>query len=314
MEHLNRFVSSRGILKSCHARNAQPRSSAAEIDTDILDHLPPYGSIYVCTDALSLFALSVLPAIRHPFTLVSGDSDLAITAELLGSHPVAAIAKSPLLRAWYAQNLATAHPRLSPLPIGNDYQTMWEKPTERWSLTRTTPLAQERVLMDATRDAPDFRQRLLGAYCNWHFDLDRGDRRDCRDRIDASACFFEPSRVPRSASWQRQAEFKFTISPQGFGLDCHRTWEALMLGSVPIVRRGPLSPLFADLPVVQVDDWTEVTRARLGAWATSLSGREFDFSSLFLAYWEHRIHDKRSAPPVRARLAGFRRMLLQAGA
>jgi len=313
MEHLNRFVSSRGILKSCHAHNARPRSSTAEIDGDLLDHLPPFGSVYVCTDALSLFARSVLPEIRHPFTLVSGDSDLSITPALLASHPVSAIVQSPLLRGWFAQNLAAEHPRVRPLPIGNDYQTMWEKPAERWSLTRTTPLAQERLLLDALRDGPEFRRRMPFAYCNWHFDLNRGDRRDCRNRIDASLCFFEPHRVPRSASWRRQAEFMFAVSPEGVGIDCHRTWETLMLGAVPIIKRGVLSRLFVDLPVVEVDDWAEVTRARLQEWAAEQRSREFDFGSLFLAHWQGLIHGKRSTS-LRATLPGFRQMLMQSGA
>ena len=314
MEHFNRFVSSRGILRSCHAHNAKPRSSAAEIDPDILERLPPYGSIYVCSDALALFARSVLPRIAHPFTLVTGDSDLAITPQLLASPPCAAILDSPLLRAWFAQNLVGQHPKLHPLPLGNDYQTMWEKATERWSVRSTTPLSQERLLLDALSDAPDFRNRAAGAYCNWHLALDRGDRSTCYARIDRSACFFEPSRLPRSAAWRRQGEFMFAVSPEGFGIDCHRTWETLMLGSVPIVKRGPLSGLFADLPVVQVDDWEEVTRGHLREWSADLQSRKFDYSTLFLAHWERAIHGKRTDSPLRVSLDGFRRALLQSGA
>ena len=106
----------------------------------------------------------------------------------------------------------------------------------------------------------------------------------------------------------------FTVSPEGFGMDCHRTWETLMLGAVPIVKRGPLSRLFEHLPVIQVDDWAEVTRGRLRTWATELQSREFDFSTLFLGHWERSIHDKRPAPAFRATLSGFRRLLFQSGA
>ena len=41
-------------------------------------------------------------------------------------------------------------------------------------------------------------------------------------------------------------------------MDCHRTWEILLLKTVPIVIRSSLSSLYRGLPVIQVDDWREV--------------------------------------------------------
>ena len=35
---------------------------------------------------------------------------------------------------------------------------------------------------------------------------------------------------------QQHAHFAFVASPSGNGLDCHRTWEALLLRSIPIVK------------------------------------------------------------------------------
>lgn len=50
----------------------------------------------------------------------------------------------------------------------------------------------------------------------------------------------------------------FVISPQGNGRDCHRTWEALYLGAVPVVTEGTLaSSLTKDLPILVVSSWLE---------------------------------------------------------
>ncbi len=57
----------------------------------------------------------------------------------------------------------------------------------------------------------------------------------------------------------RQSEYAFVISPHGNGVDCHRTWEALALGCVPIVRTSPLDALYEGLPVLIVSNWCEVT-------------------------------------------------------
>ena len=54
------------------------------------------------------------------------------------------------------------------------------------------------------------------------------------------------------------AEYCFTLSPPGNGVDCHRTWEALYLGVVPIVKRSPFFEAFPELPALIVEDWREV--------------------------------------------------------
>jgi hypothetical protein len=52
---------------------------------------------------------------------------------------------------------------------------------------------------------------------------------------------------------------KFVLSPPGNGLDCHRTWEALLLGTTPIVLSSGLDPLFNGIPAVVIDNWSKIT-------------------------------------------------------
>ena len=47
----------------------------------------------------------------------------------------------------------------------------------------------------------------------------------------------------------------FVISPPGNGIDCHRTWESLILGNIVLLQSSPLDPLFEDLPVVIIKDF-----------------------------------------------------------
>jgi hypothetical protein len=70
-------------------------------------------------------------------------------------------------------------------------------------------------------------------------------------------------------------EFAFEASPRGKGLDCFRTWEALFLGSIPIVQSSSLDPLFLDegLPVAIVESYREVTPANLARWKATLQDR-----------------------------------------
>ena len=51
---------------------------------------------------------------------------------------------------------------------------------------------------------------------------------------------------------------KFIVSPPGNGSDCHRTWEAIYLGSIPIVLRN-FWPFKGDnLPVLVINNWAEM--------------------------------------------------------
>ena len=284
MEQLTSFLSSRGILKSCDLHNKKPVSSRPEIDSDLLPRQRPGQSIYVCTDALIDFAINFLPQLQSPFVLVSGDSDVPVNEPLISDPAIQKILSSEYLIHWYAQNLAAQHPKMHALPIGLDYHTMWERPG-LWGITAISPLAQENALINNLASSPEFGQRYLAAYCNWHFAMGRGDRQACFDQIDKSACFFEANAVPRNSTWLRQAECMFVVSPEGAGMDCHRTWEALFLGCIPVLKRNPLTPLFEKLPVLLVDDWGQVNKNTMLDFAGTLSTQKFDFSSLFQAHW-----------------------------
>lgn len=286
MEQLTSFVASRGLLKSCGCHNQSPISSISHIDINLLKNHKQNGSIYVCTDALNNFAINFLPKINEPFVLVSGDSDIPITN--INDFTISTILNNKYLLSWYAQNLSTIHPKLFHLPIGLDYHTMWEKPGI-WGLSAISPIAQENMLISTLSSSPEFTKRYLTFYCNWHFQLSRGDRQDCYNRIDKTMCYFEPNFVPRSSAWVRQAECMFVLSPEGVGIDCHRTWEAILLGCIPIVKRNAISNLFVDLPVLIVDDWSEVTRDTMIAYINTYSEKKFNFSSLFSQHWTRKI-------------------------
>ena len=54
---------------------------------------------------------------------------------------------------------------------------------------------------------------------------------------------------------KEMAQCKFTFSPRGFGIDCYRTWEALLVGSIPVIKSSHLDFMYEGLPVLIVNDW-----------------------------------------------------------
>ena len=58
-------------------------------------------------------------------------------------------------------------------------------------------------------------------------------------------------------------QYKFVLSPQGTGLDTHRTWEAIIVGCIPIVLSSNLDELYKDLPIIVIESWDKLNKSFL---------------------------------------------------
>lgn len=52
---------------------------------------------------------------------------------------------------------------------------------------------------------------------------------------------------------------KYVISPPGNGPDCHRTWEALYMNAIPIVKAQYWPFKDIPIPVMQIEDWGSIS-------------------------------------------------------
>ena len=76
-------------------------------------------------------------------------------------------------------------------------------------------------------------------------------------RERAGAALGGSARVHRFSYWRALASAAFVASPFGRGIDTHRAWEVLALGSVPVMLSSSLDPLFDGLPVVLLESWSD---------------------------------------------------------
>lgn len=94
-------------------------------------------------------------------------------------------------------------------------------------------------------------------------------------------------------SWKR-AEYRevlkdtlFVVSPPGNGPDCHRTWESIYMGAIPVVLKGHLAKsLWQEMPILAVDryeDFLGFSDTALREAYSKLSRRPA--SRAFSAYW-----------------------------
>jgi len=81
---------------------------------------------------------------------------------------------------------------------------------------------------------------------------------------------------------------KFVFSPNGEGEACHRTYEALMAGAVPLVDvsfRKQRRALLEQLPVVMVTDWRSVNADWLEKTWRKTMAKSYDVKVLYMPYW-----------------------------
>lgn len=267
------MIASRSFLNNTNHHVQNPISE----DSRVPNTYPSRSgeSIYVHPTALKNFVHNYLPNIKFPFVLYSGDSDTTVPDDVL--HEAIIVLDHPLLLVWYSQNCTNPSEKLKQLPIGLDLHT-FKPPKPLWGVAKDNQLSE----LNSVRSINVQKQNKC--YSNFHFLLNTRyaqDRRDAIDQVPKELVFYEPARIPRIQSWTNMVHFKYVLSPHGNGLDCHRTWEALILGCIPIVRTSPLDPLFEGLPVLIINEWSEVTQELLDSFVPNTHA----INKLNLFYW-----------------------------
>ena len=240
----------------------------------------PYGAlVHVHARHIPLFMDSVLPKLRNPIVLQSGFGTL--TTRYPGFER---IVESPMILQWFLEHFELDREhlgRVTPLPIGMDFHKLlpdWPG-VRAYDQGYPSSAENQQLTLEAIRETiPPIGERPLIAYANFHLTMDvflkgrearkrRPARLEALDQLKGKAHVrFESRQRARNGVWARHREFAFEVSPRGNGIDCHRTWEALVLKTIPIVKTSRFDPAYDGLPVAIVEDWDEVTPARMMAW------------------------------------------------
>lgn len=229
-------------------------------------------TLFVEYNCLEEFAADYLPKLKDKVILITGNYGYNGDMPLPG--PYASILESDKIGAWFVQNIdRPPTEKLIPMPIG--------LASNYW------PHGDDRLIDRMIPQALANQERSIFIYLNFTL---------CPQRF-ASANHFtlmgikQEGRKPYADYLKDLSQSVFVVSPPGGGVDCHRTWEALLFGCYPIVESSFLNPLYVDLPVVVVQNWDEVSYEFLEAKYLEFKKREWPREKLYFSYWTRKVKE-----------------------
>lgn len=219
--------------------------------------------IFVKGDFLEHFFTQMHPHISEQYIILTHNSD--------ASSPGAfkSYLDDKKIIAWFGQNPDGSHPKFFPLPIGlaNKY---WRHGNILDIETVATNLPEK---------------KKVTAYINFSIETNYSIRYPIYTLLhDKPFCSLSQAKIFKNYL-QETSEHAFVISPHGNGLDCHRTWEALLLGCIPIVKSSTLDSLYSNLPVLIVNDWSDITQTFLQEQYAIISTKTYNIDKLYADYW-----------------------------
>ena len=199
---------------------------------------PKENIIFLHGDNMTLFMQDILPNINYKFTLITHDADAPITTDYLP------ILENHHLIKWFGMNCHIMHRKLQPVPIG--------MANECW------PHGNKDTMLKII-NKKNTKSNL--AYCNFDPHTNIGERSHALSQLrECNFVDFDFAKHSYEDYLDKLSTYKYVISPPGNSVDCHRIWESIYVGTIPIVIKSIPMVFFKDCPILFVNDWNDVTQ------------------------------------------------------
>lgn len=302
IEKYNTLFGFRGFEETCDSERYTERVNI-EMKNYSFDKMNNYDTIYFSNLNLHKLHKQLKNAINKPFILVTGEGDCECPNEIFDTdEEFNEFIQWDLLKHWFCQNCLITHPKITLIPLGLDYHTMMYYSHIRSDRgDQIIPIAQEAEIMSLRKQIKPFWERIPACYGNFQFltitKYGTDDRNDAIHKLPSNLIYYD-CKHKRSQTFVNQTAFAFVVSPFGQDYECIRTWEALCLGCIPIIKKCPIDHLYDDLPVILVDDWSEVTvdflRDKMVEYKEKHLNNEFKYEKLHKHYWVKLLQTKKN--------------------
>jgi hypothetical protein len=269
---LNEFISGERLQEiadithigvvSCNMPNQLPNTKTVLRKKDEFYLKDNENIIFVYGHDLDLFFRETFPKINKPVKLITHNADEPVEERFIQ------FLNSNKIIKWYAQNAVVNHPKLIPIPIG-----IANKQWPHGNLNTLKNVIDKGV-----------KKEIL-VYKNFDINTNFYQRKTI-DTVTANNGIHMGSHLAHDQYLEKMASSLFIISPPGNGVDCHRIWEALYLGCVPIVQQNDCFRNFTELPILFINNWNDVTVSFLKNQVSNFYNKTFDTTKLKLSFWK----------------------------
>lgn len=183
--------------------------------------------------------------------------------------------------------LGDPHPKLTIMPIGFESNAI-KSGKEKYliEMSKTMKNVEDkplRVLSNAT----------LATYPTPKSKY-RDDRQNLLDNCsDNPLIDFWKEKRSYQETFKIHNDYAFECCPEGNGIDTHRFYEAILLNTIPIVRKNPLTPMYEKhFPCLIVNEWSDINEELLKESLEENKDKFKDKSYCYMDYWKEYIENK----------------------
>jgi hypothetical protein len=194
-----------------------------------------YRKIFIYTDFIADFMNRFGDYLCDGTTIITHNSDLGIDSSYIS------FIDNLKIKKWYCQNRYIDHPKLSSIPIGIA-NSQWQHGNQN--------------LISKIKNENNEKKYLV--YKNFEIGTNPVKREICNQITNINGIPMT-YKLDNENYWRMISKSVFTITPPGNGVDCHRIWESLYLGTVPIVEDHECFSQFKHLPILFIKDWNTIT-------------------------------------------------------
>ena len=245
----------------------------------------------------------------EPVILIISGMDYSFPYECnLSEEDIHFLLNNPSISHIFAQNSTISNDKITQIPIGVDYHTNAYK-DKKTRISNKEIRNQELIFQEIIKKSHTNKNKKIKLFVDFHLSdtIQNGPQKRYKELGENRGDIFEKLKetqlvdyisykIPREELWKIKSKYLFSVSPHGNGLDCHRTWEDLLLGCIVIVKKSSLDDLYKDLPVVIVDSWDEITEQNLFLWKKKfeqlLENKTYK-KKLYNSYWIQKIFQKK---------------------
>ncbi len=207
----------------------------------------------------------------HKYVLITVHSDYPIDIFRFSKKP-------KCIKKWFSYNVMYDHPDLIPIPVGiythrGFTQNVYIKFDIKWFEDNLERLKNNKKILDTV-------------YCNWAVTNEK--RNKIIDLLKNKGIKYKwETGLPFETYCENMSRYKFIISPQGNAEDTYtfRTWEAMHFGCIPIVTKTRLYKDCTELPMIQLNDYNELSYDIMNSYLT----KEFNTEKMYMTYWRNLI-------------------------